>query len=97
MYLSPPVCTQSKKEKQDFIRYVWGQSRLPYNEEDFTMKFKIAPAASDNNGALPVSHTCFFTLDCPRYTSYEILREKLIKLKHLLDLKRAVISSLISH
>ncbi len=68
----------SAQEKQDFIRYVWGQSRLPYNEEDFTMKFKIAPAASDNNGALPVSHTCFFTLDCPRYTSYEILREKLI-------------------
>ena len=28
--------------------------------------------------SLPVSHTCFFTLDCPKYSSYEILYNKLL-------------------
>jgi hypothetical protein len=30
------------------------------------------------DGTLPVSHTCFFSLDLPAYSSYEILRTKLL-------------------
>jgi hypothetical protein len=26
---------------------------------------------------LPVAHTCFFSIELPRYSSYEILRDKL--------------------
>jgi hypothetical protein len=29
-------------------------------------------------GQLPVAHTCFFQLDLPRYTSKEVLKEKLL-------------------
>ena len=27
--------------------------------------------------ALPTSHTCFFSIDLPRYSSYEVLKNKL--------------------
>jgi E3 ubiquitin-protein ligase HERC2 len=27
--------------------------------------------------ALPTSHTCFFSLEVPKYSSFEILKEKL--------------------
>ena len=30
------------------------------------------------NKKLPMSHTCFFTVDFPPYTNYEILKEKLM-------------------
>ena len=30
------------------------------------------------DGHLPVSHTCFFQLDLPAYSTKEIMREKLV-------------------
>jgi hypothetical protein len=31
----------------------------------------------DSITALPLSHTCFFTLDLPKYPTYSILKDKL--------------------
>lgn len=42
-------------ERQKFLRFVWGQSRLPYNPDDFRDKFKIGQALRDSDQALPVS------------------------------------------
>jgi len=28
--------------------------------------------------SLPIAHTCFFSIDLPNYTSYEILKQKLL-------------------
>lgn len=33
-------------------------------------------AAAELDGKLPVAHTCFFSLDLPPYSSYEVLRAK---------------------
>jgi hypothetical protein len=53
----------SQKERQMFLRFVSGQSRLWSDEKDFIMKFKLMPAAADNDITLPISHTCFFSLE----------------------------------
>eukprot|EP00455_Lapot_gusevi_P055091 TRINITY_DN8933_c0_g1_i1.p1 TRINITY_DN8933_c0_g1~~TRINITY_DN8933_c0_g1_i1.p1 ORF type:complete len:1260 (+),score=500.66 TRINITY_DN8933_c0_g1_i1:503-3781(+) len=66
------------KEKQDFLRFVWGQSRLPYNPADFTQKFDIIPCMYNDDHHLPISHTCFFQLELPRYSSSAVLRKKLL-------------------
>jgi len=68
----------SQKERQAFVRFVSGQSRLWSSESDFIMRFKLLPAAVDNDTALPISHTCFFSLELPRPSSKEILRNKLL-------------------
>ena len=31
----------SRAEKQAFLRFAWGQSRLPYAAADFTQKFQV--------------------------------------------------------
>ena len=45
------------EERQLFIRFVWGQSRLPYNPSDFVQKFEVWPHPVNNDAVLPVSHT----------------------------------------
>jgi len=58
--------------------FVWGQSRLPYNPNDFTQKFELWPHPINNDSVLPVSHTCFFSLELPRYSRIEVMRDKIL-------------------
>jgi len=65
------------EERQMFLRFVWGRSRLPVSDSDWTQEFTIhALRAGDDK--LPISHTCFFSLELPNYSSYETLRKKLV-------------------
>jgi len=67
------------KQKRNFIRFVWGQSRLPTKSEDFNDPFGILSChGKDNDQMLPVSHTCFFTLELPKYSKKEIMKKKLL-------------------
>jgi hypothetical protein len=66
------------EQRQAFLRFVWGQSRLPYNPADFTQKFEIMGSRRNTDGTLPVSHTCFFSIELPRYSSAKVMREKLL-------------------
>ena len=62
-----------------FLRFVWGRSVLPLYSELARKGTKFSVEKIDNsNEYLPASHTCGFTLDLPRYTSKEILKEKLL-------------------
>lgn len=68
----------SDEERSMFLRFCWGRSRLPLRADAFPQRFKIngfnrTPA--DNY--LPVSHTCFFSLELPPYSSVEVMRAKL--------------------
>jgi hypothetical protein len=68
----------SNDERSALIKFSWGRSRLPINAEGFTQKFKIQ--SFDRNppdNYFPVAHTCFFSLELPRYSSLEIMKEKL--------------------
>jgi hypothetical protein len=66
-------------QRQSLLKFIWGRSRLPPKERMRDQEFQIYLIGSeDNNNILPQSHTCFFQLDLPRYSSDEIMLEKLL-------------------
>jgi HECT-domain (ubiquitin-transferase)/UBA/TS-N domain len=71
-------------QRQAFLKFVWGRTRLPYSEQDFQDNFfrivPLIPSGSEKHPDkfLPRSHTCFFSLELPRYSSAEVLRERLM-------------------
>jgi E3 ubiquitin-protein ligase HERC2 len=67
----------SHEERQLFLRFVWGRNRLPASASDWSSRFTIN-AMRGSDETLPVAHTCFFSIDLPNYSSYEVLRSKLL-------------------
>ncbi|XP_023244373.1 probable E3 ubiquitin-protein ligase HECTD2 [Centruroides sculpturatus] len=67
-------CYNSDLQKQ-FLRFTTGSDRVPVGGMG-EMTFKIS-ALNHNTEMLPISHTCFNQLVLPRYTTKDILREKL--------------------
>ncbi|GBG28169.1 E3 ubiquitin-protein ligase HECTD3 [Hondaea fermentalgiana] len=70
------------KQRQMFLRFVWARSRLPATKHDFPQHLKIqAPVAEgpreNPDMWLPKAHTCFFALSLPKYSTDEIMEEKL--------------------
>ncbi|TYZ57747.1 hypothetical protein PybrP1_007755 [[Pythium] brassicae (nom. inval.)] len=73
----------SHDERSAFLRFVWGRSRLPANEKEFPQLFKLqsfskAQPGRSVDGYLPIAHTCFFSVELPRYSSDHVLRDKLL-------------------
>ncbi|CAF2798974.1 unnamed protein product [Rotaria sp. Silwood2] len=68
-------------QKKLFLIFVWGRSTLPRLDKDFTSKFIIQTISRDDNHEpdqmLPRSHTCFFALDLPEYSTTDIMYERL--------------------
>ena len=68
----------SAEERASYLRFVWGRSRLPLTSKDFPMQHRISIKSHNNpDMALPTSHTCFFSIALPRYSSYEVLKNKM--------------------
>jgi len=67
----------NSEERQMFLRFVWGRNRLPASDADWTQQFTVNTLASDEK-ALPIAHTCFFSIDLPPYSTAETLRNKLL-------------------
>lgn len=65
-------------QRQLFLRFVWGRTRLPLCDADWTSKFSLKLATHMAPNSLPHASTCFFSLDLPRYSSYAELRSKLL-------------------
>jgi len=72
----------SQEDRQKYLRFVWGRSRLPSSSQDWERKHKInklSPrGATPADKLLPTAHTCFFSIDIPMYTSKQVCREKLL-------------------
>ena len=68
----------SQLERSLYLKFVWGRSRLPSGKEWRHMKVTRYNPSGPVNNYLPVSHTCFFTLDLPAYTTKEAMRQKLL-------------------
>jgi len=70
----------SDENRRAFIRFAWGRSRIP-SKGGF--QFKITGLdKSPPDEYLPESHTCFFTVDFPRYTSKKAFFDKLLYACH---------------
>lgn len=70
------------RDRCQFLRFVWARSRLPRKAADFQQKFKIhSPtgqgAREDPDQYLPKAHTCFFSINLPRYSSDDIMAKQL--------------------
>jgi hypothetical protein len=68
----------TNEERSMFIRFTWGRSRLPLTSDGFPQRFKLQSfGKSPPDSYLPISHTCFFSIELPRYSTLEIMKEKL--------------------
>jgi len=69
----------SYKERSGLIRFSWGRSRLP-KEEDWDTHgapFKLTKKSGGDSAGFPLAHTCFFQLEVPVYSTDEKCLEKL--------------------
>ena len=71
------------EEKYLYLKFANGFSRLPKDDSGFNKNphqiTKMEDISSnDYDKKLPRSHTCFFTIDIPPYSTYEILKEKML-------------------
>lgn len=67
----------SEEEKISFLRFVWARPTLPPKGVAFPQKMKIQSAVGDDAAVkpdqyLPRAHTCFFSINLPRYSSKEV-------------------------
>ena len=67
-----------QKEQMGFVRFAWGRSRLPPAKE-FNVKMRLS---SGGRAALPVSHTCFFSVELPEYKTEEEMRHGILTAIH---------------
>lgn len=69
------------EQRRNFVRFSWGRTRLPRGKwpvqaNGQQVKFTIVPRRNHTTG-IPLSHTCFFTIELPEYTEYDTCRKML--------------------
>jgi hypothetical protein len=67
----------SQVERSQFIRFVWGRSRLPLKGRPWPQTFKIQRCAGGDE-MLPSTHTCFFSIELPEYSSESVCHNRLV-------------------
>jgi hypothetical protein len=74
----------TEQDRLKFIKFCWGQERLPVNSEEFernNIRFMIKPSMNDSGPAdklLPRADTCFFNIELPDYSTEAIMRERIM-------------------
>lgn len=76
----------SHQQRLRFVRFAWGQERLPSTDRDFQegnvrMLIKAWPqrnCSSPIDTYLPLADTCFFNIALPPYSSEEVMRRQLL-------------------
>lgn len=56
--------------------FAWGCKRLPTPGTDKT--FELEYVQSIGMDALPQAHTCYFTIDLPKYSSKDAMRKQIL-------------------
>ena len=69
--------SMTEEEKQKYLKFVWGRQRLPSDCSQLRNKHKIEFMSHKGDTALPIAHTCFFTIDLPNYTTEEIMKKRI--------------------
>ncbi|OQS05252.1 HECT E3 ubiquitin ligase, partial [Thraustotheca clavata] len=81
------LTVMSQDDRCAFLRFVSARSRLPIDQQGFTQKFKIQAASGEGmtqnpDDSLPKSHTCFFALLLPKYSTDDICRKQFLYAIH---------------
>ena len=73
----------SEVEKAAFLRFVWARPSLPPKGVAFPQKFKVQGCVGSEEGKanpehmLPRAHTCFFSINLPKYPTAQMMAEKI--------------------
>jgi len=72
--------TFTPEQRRLFLKFIWGRNRLPLTEEDWgDQRMRIHTLDKPNpNAYFPVAHTCFFSIELPKYTSRDVCYKKLL-------------------
>ena len=70
------IYEMNELESQLFLRFVTGSSRIPL--DGFEPPLTITEGEDMIRDSLPRAHTCFNQIVLPQYSSFEILKEKLV-------------------
>lgn len=67
----------TEEEKSLFLKFVWARPTLPPKGVEFTQKMRVLSAVGDDavsspDNYLPKAHTCFFSINLPKYSSKEV-------------------------
>ena len=70
------------EQRRNFVRFAWGRTRLPRGRwptlaNGQPTRFTIVPRRGHTTG-IPLSHTCFFTIELPEYTDYDTCKRMLV-------------------
>lgn len=78
LYFWETMRSFTPEERSALVKFVWGRSRLPLTAAAFSQKFKIQSFQKHPPDAYyPVAHTCFFSLELPKYSTLRIMQDKL--------------------
>ena len=61
-----------------YLKFVWGRSRIPCDIRGMEAAHKVNFYSHMSPEALPQAHTCFFSVDIPRYRSEKVMRAKFL-------------------
>ena len=62
--------------RRGFLKFFTGSSRIPL--DGFDPALNITEGVDMVTDSLPKAHTCFNQLVLPQYSSYEVLKEKIL-------------------
>jgi len=68
---------ESQKERADFLRFVTGSNRLPHGGFGaLDPQMTVSPNTGKEEDTLPTVNTCLHYIKIPKYSSYEMLKNK---------------------
>jgi len=72
----------SNDERRRFIKFAWGQKRIPssdreWNEKGARLLLKASTKSGNPDMLLPTADTCFFNVELPKYSSFEVMKHQL--------------------
>lgn len=70
------VSEMTNTEKELFLRFISGRSRLPKDSQDIGQRFQIM-IVDRQTDSLPTAQTCFFQLRLGSYSSKEIMKKRM--------------------
>lgn len=69
--------SMSTDDRRLFLRFVSARTRLPRGASQHLKIQSVASDLANQDALLPQAHTCFFSLQLPRYSNDQVLRERL--------------------
>jgi E3 ubiquitin-protein ligase HERC1 len=63
----------TQEERAKYLQFIWGRNKLPSDCSNLEYKHQLRYYSSHTTDKLPLTHTCFFQIDIPPYSSYEIM------------------------